>query len=113
MIQLFGRKKGHDTKKAERFFKERKIKVQQVDLDLKGLSKKELLSVIKAVGSMDDLVDQKSAFKEELALYEMASEERKIELLLDYPELLRAPIVRNSPHATVGVEEKIWKSWID
>lgn len=108
MIQLFGRKKGHDTKKAERFLKERKLEFQFVDLDQKGMSKRELEDVLKTY-SMGEILDVKTKEKEALALFEMASSERKLELLLEYPELLKVPILRDKPRVIVGVDEKKWK----
>lgn len=59
-IQIFGKSKSFDTKKAERYFKERGIKFQSVDLPTKGLSKGELNSVLAAVGDIDKLIDPKA-----------------------------------------------------
>ena len=62
-IQIFGKSKSFDTKKAERYFKERGIKFQSVDLPTKGLSKGELNSVLAAVGDIDKLIDPQASFK--------------------------------------------------
>lgn len=67
-IQIFGTKKSFDTKKAQRFFKERRIKVQFIDLKEKEMSKGELTSVMQAVGSIDKLLNPKAKDEETLAL---------------------------------------------
>ena len=68
MIQVFGTKKSSDTRKAERYFKERGIKIQFVDLKEKGLSKGEFQSVLQAVGGLEAMVDQNCKDKDLLAL---------------------------------------------
>ena len=108
-IQIFGKKKCFDTKKAERYFKERRIKYQMVDLARFGMSKGELSSVIAAVGGLEPLVDEKS--EGALLLRYLASEDAKIEKLLESPALFRTPIVRNGKQATVGYCPDIWKTW--
>ena len=99
-IQIFGKKKCFDTKKAERYFKERRIKYQMVDLARFGMSKGELSSVKAAVGGLEPLVDEKA--EGALLLRYLASEDAKIEKLLESPALFRTPIVRNGKQATVG-----------
>ncbi len=108
-IQIFGKKKCFDTKKAERYFKERKIKYQLVDLPRFGMSKGELSSVRSAVGGFAPLVDEK-ADGAALVQY-LASENAKLEKLLENPAWLRTPIVRNGKQATVGYCPEIWKTW--
>lgn len=109
-IQIFGTNKGFDTKKAERFFKERGIKYQFVDLNDKGISKGELLSVLKFV-SLKEIIDEKSKDKTNLALMEYLSDDDKIEKLLECQQLLKTPIVRNGKQATVGYLPDVWKNW--
>lgn len=112
-IQIFGKTKCFDTKKAERYFKERKIRYQSVDLLQKGLSKGEYNSVKQAVGGYEQLVDQNCKDKELLALFHYLAEEDKEEKLLENPKLFRTPIVRNGRKATVGYQPDIWASWND
>ena len=110
-IQIFGKSKSFDTKKAERYFKERGIKFQSVDLPTKGLSKGELNSVLAAVGDIDKLIYPKAKGEQAMLIKYLGSTEEKIEKLLDYPELFAAPIVRNGKKATVGFCPEVWKSW--
>jgi arsenate reductase len=108
-IQIFGARKSFDTKKAERWFKERRIKYQYIDLDSKGLSPGEYRSIRAAVG-YDALVDRDSPDYRELGidyLLPQAAEEE----LLENPWLFRAPIVRNGRQATVGYCPDVWKTW--
>ncbi len=107
-IQIFGKSKCFDTKKAERYFKERRIKFQSVDLLRYGISPRELDSVRRAVG-LENLVDEK-ARGAELIRY-LARDEDKVEKLLEDPSLLKTPIVRNGREATVGYCPEIWKDW--
>jgi len=108
-IQIFGKSKCFDTKKAQRYFKERRVKFQNVDILKFGMSKGELTSVIRAVGGMDTLIDEKHPDAPLLSY--LALESQKLEHLLDDPSLLRTPIVRNGRQATVGYQPEVWKSW--
>ena len=108
-IQIFGRAKCFDTKKAERYFKERGIRFQRVALETKGLSAGELASVKAAVGGLDALVDDKHP-DAALVRY-LAHDADKERHLLENPGLLRTPIVRNGRQATVGYHPEIWKDW--
>lgn len=110
-IQIFGRKKCFDTKKTERFFKERGVKFQSVDIDSKGLSKGELNSVLAAVGGIDKLIDEKNTSQNALLLKYLSSEQDKLEKLIEDPKLYKTPIVRNGKKATVGYCPEVWKSW--
>ena len=97
-IQIFGKNKCFDTKKAQRWFKERGIKFQMIDLAQKGMSKGELDSVLKAVGGLDNLLDQKS--KSYASLAYLAYDEDKKEKLLEDGTLMKTPIVRNGRQAS-------------
>lgn len=108
-IQIFGKSKCFDTKKAQRYFKERRVKFQNVDILKFGMSKGELTAVIRAVGGIDKLVDEKHPDAALLAY--LALDSQKLEHLLDDPSLLRTPIVRNGKQATVGYAPDVWKSW--
>lgn len=110
-IQIFGKSKCFDTKKAERYFKERRIKYQLIDIAKYGMSKGEYNSVKNAVGGMDKLFDEKSKAYEEHFIKYLASAEAKEEKLLDHPELFKTPIVRNGKQATVGYCPDVWKTW--
>ncbi|AWZ47688.1 arsenate reductase family protein [Hathewaya limosa] len=109
-IQIFGIKKCFDTKKAERYFKERKIKYQLVDLSIKGLSKGEFQSVKNAVG-LDNMINKTSKIYEKSDLKKVRTESIKEELLFKDYKLLKTPIVRNGKQATVGYEPDVWKKW--
>ena len=109
-IQIFGVKKCFDTQKAERYFKERKIKYQFIDLNQKALSKRELESVRAAVG-LKNLIDEKSKEYQKLNIGSIRSDSMKEELLLNNPKLYKTPIVRNGKLATVGYEPEVWKTW--
>ena len=107
-IQIFGKSKCFDTKKAQRYFKERRVKFQAIDLNKYGISKGELTSVLRSV-KLPDLIDHEHP---DAALLEyLAYDQDKIEKLLEDPTLLRTPIVRNGKQATVGYQPDIWKGW--
>lgn len=110
-IQIFGTNKCFDTKKAQRYFKERNIKFQFIDLTQKGLSKGEYSSVKAAVGSMEALIDEKSKAYEKNFIKYLANKEAVEEKLLEDPALFKTPIVRNGKLATVGYCPDIWKTW--
>ena len=107
-IQIFGKSKCFDTKKAERWFKERRIRFQSIDLKKYGMSRGELASVRAAVG-LDALVDPKHP--DAVLLTYLAYEQDKMEKLVEDPTLLSTPIVRNGKQATVGYHPEIWESW--
>ncbi len=107
-IQIFGKSKCFDTKKAQRYFKERRIPFQNIDLLDKGMSQGELKSVAAAVG-LAALIDSKHP--DAALLQYLAYDEDKLEKLLENPRLLKTPIVRNGRQATVGFCPEVWKSW--
>ena len=109
-IQIYSRNKCFASKKAERWFKERGIKFQLIDLDRKGMSPRELESVISAVG-LENLIDEKSKSPDAAAMRYLSSREQKIEKLLDDPRLIKSPVVRNGRQATVGCCPEIWEKW--
>jgi arsenate reductase len=109
-IQIFGIQKCFDTKKAQRYFKERNIKFQFVDLLEKGLSKGELDSVEAAVG-LANIINKAAKDYDRLNLSKIGSSTIKKELLLNNPKLYRTPIVRNGKKATIGYEPETWESW--
>lgn len=110
-IQIFGTKKSADTRKAERFFKERRIRYQFVDLADKGLSKGELRSVMQAAGGLDALLDEGTRDQDAYALVTHLAPLQQLDAVLEHPLVLRQPIVRNGRQATVGYAPDVWKAW--
>lgn len=110
-IQIFGKTKCFDTKKAERYFKERGIKYQLIDLAQKGMSRGEFNNVKQAVGGYEKLIDEKAKDKDTLVLIKYLAEEDREEKLLENPKLFKTPIVRDGKRATVGYRPEIWKDW--
>lgn len=110
-IQIFGTKKSFDTKKAQRYFKERRIKVQFIDLREKEMSKGELQSVMRAVGGIDALLDPKAKDQDALALVQHLAESQRFDKLLENQQVLAEPIVRNGRATTVGYAPDVWKTW--
>ena len=98
-IQVFGTKKSFDTKKAQRYFKE------------KGMSKGELESVARAVGGIDALVDPKAKDADTVSLLAYLSPDQKFDKLLENQHVLAEPVVRNGKQATVGYAPDVWKTW--
>lgn len=109
-IQIFGILKCFDTKKAQRYFKERNIKFQFIDLTQKELSKRELDSVEEAVG-LPELINKENKDYERLNLNKIGSNTIKKEILLKNPKLYKTPIVRNGRKATVGYKPEVWETW--
>ena len=111
-IQIFGKSKCFGTKKAERYFKERRIKIQMIDVAKYGMSKGEYNSIKTALKmKVDDLVNEKSKKYDSSFIKYLASEEAKEEKLLENQELFKTPIVRNGKKATLGYCPEIWKEW--
>lgn len=110
-IQIFGTKKSSDSRKAERWFKERRIRFQYVDMREKGLSKGELDSVARAVGGYDKLVDPKAKDDYAVALVEHTPAQMLPSVLLENQQVIRTPVVRNGRAATVGYAPDVWKGW--
>ena len=110
-IQIFGKSKCFDTKKAERYFKERKIKYQLINMTEKGMSKGEYNRVKQAVGGYENLIDEKAKDKDTLMLIKYLADEAKEDKLLENPQLFKTPIVRNGRQATVGYKPEVWKKW--
>ena len=110
-IQFFGTKKSFDTKKAQRWFKERRIRFQFVDLREKDMSKGELRLVMQAAGGLDAVLDPKAKDADTLALVQNLAESQRFDKLLENQQLLREPIVRNGRQATVGYRPEVWETW--
>ena len=110
-IQIFGKNKCFDTKKAERYFKERRIKFQSIDLLRYGLSGKEFDAVLRGIGGIDNLIDWNSTHPDATLMKYMDDERAKEDKVFDNPKLMRTPIVRNGKNVTVGYCPDIWAKW--
>ncbi len=110
-IQIYGKNKCFDTKKAERYFKERKIKYQYVDLLRYGLSGKEFDTVLRGVGGIDKLIDWESRSGEITVMKYMDDPRGKEDKVFDDPALMKTPIVRNGKFVTVGYCPEVWAAW--
>ena len=110
-IQIFGTKKCNDTKKAERYFKERGIKYQFVDMKEKGMSKGEFISVAEKNGGIDNMLNSNVKDKDALARIQYAADEDKLMTVLENQQIIKTPVVRNGKQSTLGYEPGIWKEW--
>ena len=110
-IQIFGTKKCNDTKKAERFFKERGIKFQFIKKKKKGMSKGEFTSVAQANGGLENMINWECKDKDMLALIKYIANEDKLEKVLENPQVIKTPVVRNGKQSTLGYQPDIWKDW--
>jgi arsenate reductase-like glutaredoxin family protein len=113
MIQIFGTKKCQDSRKAERFFRERSVPIQVIDLGKKGPSPGELASIAARVGGLSKLIDRagKRFAQKGLAVSYLTDPDIQ-RLLLEDPMLMRTPVVRNGPAATLGYAPEIWSTWL-
>ena len=110
-IQIFGKSKCFDTKKAERYFKERRVKFQAIDLKKYGMAGKEFDSVLRAVGGIDNLIDWDCKSPEVTLMKYMDDKRAKEDKVFDDPSLMKTPIVRNEKAATAGYCPEIWATW--
>ncbi len=110
-IQIFGTKKCSDTRKAERFFKERRIKYQFIDMKEKGMSRGEFNSVKQSVGGVEAMINENAKDKEILTLMKYLSDSDREEKLFENQQAITTPIVRSGRQATVGYCPEIWKEW--
>ena len=110
-IQIFGTSKSFNTKKAERYFKERRIKFQSIDVVKYGMSGGEFDSVLRALGGIDELIDWELKHPDIDLMRYMDDARAKEDKVFDNPKLMKTPIVRNGRKATVGYCPEIWKDW--
>lgn len=110
-IQIFGTSKSADTRKAERYFKERRIKFQSIDLKKYGMSGGEFDSILRAVGGTDNLIDWDSKSPDLDLIRYMANTIDKEDKVYENQMLIRQPVVRNGKKATVGYCPEIWSTW--
>lgn len=94
-----------------RYFKERGIKYQFIDMKEKGMSKGEYTNVKQAVGGIENLLDESCKDKDTLALIKYISDEDKDEKILENQRVIKTPVVRNGRLATVGYQPEVWKEW--
>ncbi len=109
-IQIYVNKKNPDVLKAERFFKERRIPYQMMDLKKYKLGKKELELFVRAAGAKA-LVDREGKKALERPVAHMTTDSLIVAELLNDPAALRSPIVRNGNQVTIGADEETWKQW--
>lgn len=110
-IQIFGTKKCNDTKKAERYFKERGIRYQFIDMKDKGMSKGEFTAVAQANGGVDNMINRDSKDKALVTLLTYLSDEDRLAKILENPSVIRTPVVRNGRQSTIGYQPEVWKGW--
>jgi len=110
-IQIFGTKKCSDTRKAERYFKERRIKYQMIDLREKDMSRGEFNSVKQAVGGIDSMINENAKDKDVITLMKYLSDSDKEKKLIENQQVIKTPIVRNGRQATIGFCPDVWKNW--
>lgn len=110
-IQILGTKKCNDTKKAERYFKERGIKYQFIDMKEKGMSKGEFTSVAQANGGLENMINWEDKNQDTLALIKYIADEDKLEKILENPSVIKTPVVRNGKQSTLGYQPEVWKGW--
>ncbi|MBO4360672.1 MAG: ArsC family transcriptional regulator [Eubacteriaceae bacterium] len=108
-IQIFGTSKSADTRKAQRFFKERGIRFQFIDMKQKGMSRGEFNSVLKAVGGVEAMLDGDARDADALALVRYIYD--KEDKLYENQQVIKLPVVRNGSRATVGYQPDVWKTW--
>lgn len=110
-VQIFGKSKCFDTKKAERWFKERRIAFQSIDVIRFGMAPREFDSVLKAVGGIDQLIDWDVKHPDIDLMKYMDDKIAKEDKVYDNPKLMKTPVVRNGKQATVGYCPEIWETW--
>lgn len=110
-IQIFGSSKSFDTKKAERWFKERRIPFQSIDVVKFGMSGREFDSVLSAVGGIDQLIDWTVKHPDIDLMKYMEDAAAKEDKVYDNPKLMKQPVVRNGKQATVGFCPDVWETW--
>lgn len=110
-IQIFGSAKSADSRKAERYFKERRVKYQFIDMKKYSMSGGEFDSVLRAVGGIDNLVDWEGKSPDLDLLKYLSSTADKEDKVYENQSLIRLPVVRNGKKATVGYQPEVWRTW--
>ncbi|MEF9895176.1 MAG: ArsC family transcriptional regulator [Clostridia bacterium] len=109
-IMLYAYKRDFEVQKAERWFKERGIKVQAVDMKKHAPGLKELKLFAKEAG-LKNIIDKESRAYLESTLRFLNGEQAILEGLAATPALIKGPIVRNGAHATAGFQPEVWEAW--
>lgn len=109
-IQIYGSKKNFDTKKAERYFKERKIPYQNIDIHAFGMSKSVFESAKRCI-PVENMIDRKAKAYQSLYM-DYIDESKRESTLFENPCLFMTPIVRNGKEFTLGYCPDVWKEWI-
>ena len=110
-IQIFGTNKSFDTKKAQRWFKERGIRFQMIDMKEKGMTKGEFNSVAQANGGLENMINWDGKDKDILSLIKYIAEEDKLQKVLENPQVIKTPVIRNGKQSTLGYQPDVWKKW--
>lgn len=110
-IQIFGSIKSSDSRKAERYFKERRIKYQFIDMKKYGMSGGEFDNVLRAVGGIEKMVDWDGKDPDLDLLKYMADERDQEDKVFENQTLIKLPVVRNGKVATVGYCPEVWAEW--
>ena len=98
-------------KESRAFFKERGIKYQFVDMKEKGMSKGEFNSVAQANGGLENMINWDGKDKDILSLIKYIAEEDKLQKVLENPQVIKTPVVRNGKQSTLGYQPDVWKKW--
>ncbi len=114
-VQIFGLKKSDSTRKAERFFKERRFKIHMVDLLERPIAKGEITRFAqKAGGQLRSLLETSGKTYQSLGLEHLIlSEERLLEQIQNHPDILILPLVRFGKNLSIGEAQEIWKGWLE
>jgi arsenate reductase (glutaredoxin) len=112
-VQIFGTNKSQDTKKALRFFKERGVKPQFVDLQEHYMAEGEIARFVQKFG-VKSLIDVRGkSYKDAGLEHTLIPDEQMIQKLIDEPKLMIQPLVRSGHIFTVGWDEKVWRVWYE
>jgi len=108
-IQIIGKKNCQNTRKAERYFKERGIKFFKLDLNDKSLSPGEMRNILNKVSSLDLIDTESKIYKQKFAYldFEPATE------LMEYPDMIKTPIIRCDNKVSIGYSPEVWKTWLE
>lgn len=111
-IQIYFYKRNFDVQKAERFFKERRVAFQAIDMHKHAPGKRELELFARAAGGMSALLDRENVKVLSHPAAYMRDESAIAEEIMEEPSLLRVPIVRNGQKVTIGAQEDVWTTWL-
>lgn len=110
-IQIFGTKKMQRNKESRTFFQRTWNQISVVDMKKKGMSKGEFNSVAQANGGLDHMINWEGKDQNLLALIKYIANEDKLEKVLENPQVIKTPVVRNGKQSTLGYQPDVWKKW--